>query len=64
MMKLGIGRSEHGWEITYDGIFAPECEALVYATEGEARAACERMAAEWRAWDRRGLADAPHIDAI
>lgn len=62
-MELGIGKSERGWEVTYGGIFGPEEEVAFYATEGEARAACEREAAEWRAWNARGLADAPHMEA-
>ena len=63
-MELGIAKSELGWELTFDGIFAPECETTVYATEGEARNACERTAAQWRAWDREPACDAPHLDAF
>jgi hypothetical protein len=61
-MKLGIGKSELGWEVTYDGIFGPESESTVYKTKSEARAACEQQAAEIRAWNNRSLADAPHMD--
>ena len=47
-MTLGYEKADRGWELTYDGIFGPECESTVYATEREARDACAGvwMAAE------------------
>ena len=62
-MELNVGESERGWEVTYDGIFGPEEGTPFFATEGEARVQCEREAAAALAWDRAGLADAPHMDA-
>lgn len=64
MANLNVAKSERGWEVTYEGIFGPEDETPFFATEGEARAECERQAAEMRAWNRAGLADAPHMDAV
>lgn len=49
-MKLDVGQSERGWEVTYDGIFGAEEESPFFETEGEARKQCEREAAEWSAW--------------
>ncbi len=62
MMILDIGKSERGWEVTYDGIFGAEEDTPFFATEAEARSRCEQEAAEWRAWNNSGLADAPHLD--
>ena len=61
-MTLDIAQSERGWEVTYDGIFGAETESPFFATEGEARQECERVAAQSAAWNARGLADAPHFD--
>lgn len=62
-MTHGYGTTEDGrWEVTYDGIFGP-VGSPTYATAAEAKAACEQQAAESRAWNARGLADAPHMDA-
>ena len=63
-MILNVDKSERGWEVTYDGIFGPECEEPAFKTKGEAVERCERLAAEIRAWNRSGLSDAPHIDAF
>ena len=61
---LRPSKSERGWEI-YDGFaFGPESESTVYATRAECQAACDRANAEIAAWNRRGLADAPHLDAF
>jgi hypothetical protein len=62
-MKLGVGKTENGWEVTFNGIFAPKDEALVFASEGAARAASERLAAAWRMAERaEALADGAHFD--
>lgn len=63
-MRLDVAQSERGWEVTYDDVFGPAEETPAFATEAEARQQCEREAAEWHAWNRRGLADAPHMDAL
>lgn len=69
MRHLRVGKTERGWEIAYsiDGAefsFAPLEESTVYPTQQEATLAAERELAEWRTWNRRGLADAPHLDAF
>ena len=61
--KFRPGKSELGWEL-YDGFaFGPENESDVYATRAECQAACDQANAESAEWNRRGLADAPHLDA-
>lgn len=66
-MRIGIEKSERGWELTYsynNGPFAmgPEEESAAYATRAEAEDARDREVAALNAWNRRGLADAPHAD--
>lgn len=57
------GLSERGWEV-YDGFaFPPESESEVFATESECQRECDRWNAESRAWNLRGMSDAPHMDA-
>jgi hypothetical protein len=67
-MQIGVDKSERGWELTYSyngGPFCmgPEESSRVYATRTKAEQAADRATAEYDAWNRRGLADAPHMDA-
>mgnify|MGYP001597479266 FL=1 len=66
-MQIGVDKTERGWELTYsyDGgpaACGPEEESNVYATRAEAEIAAEQERALDRAWNRAGLADAPHMD--
>ena len=61
--KIGVAKSDKGWEITYDGIFEPEDMHLrIFKTKKDALAAASVVRAEWRMWNKRGLSDAPHMD--
>ena len=67
--QVGVGQTERGWELTFaynDGpaAFGPEEESDVYETEALAWEAAKLCVAEHNAWNRRGLADAPHMDAV
>ena len=67
-MQIGIDKTERGWELTYaynggPAAFGPENESEVYPTRAVAAQARDHQEAEARAWDRTGLADAPHMDA-
>ena len=56
---LKIGQT---WTI-WDG-FAIEPDAPEFRSRSAATAEADRVNAEANAWDRAGLADAPHCDAI
>mgnify|MGYP001568903104 CR=1 FL=1 len=55
-------KTESGWEI-WDGV-AFEADSIVFATRAAAKQAAEMANAETAAWNRAGLADAPHLDAF
>ena len=68
MMTIGIEHTSDGWELNYaynDGpaCLAPYDERIVYRTKADAERARDEEIAATRAWNRVGLADAPHIDA-
>lgn len=66
-MQIGIDKSDLGWELTYaynDGPAAFGADGSpVYRTRALAVIARNEEIAAARAWDRAGLADAPHLDA-
>ena len=66
-MQIIVVETEHGWELGYSfngGPVAcgPEEESEVYSTKQAAIIAADDEIAKTRAWDRAGLADAPHTD--
>lgn len=68
--RIGIQRAErNGWELTYSfngGPFCmgPEEESVVYPTRAQAVIARDKELAATNTWNRSGLADAPHTDAV
>ena len=67
-MRIGVDKTERGWELIYSFNGSPFCvgpeeESVVYNTRAEAEEARQRALGEMRAWERSGLADAPHMDA-
>ena len=60
-------RFEEGWIVVDSQLEAAEFDATVHPLTSEGRLACraeaDRTNAEHRAWNRAGLADAPHMDA-
>ena len=66
-MTITVDETERGWELLYSfnggpACFAPEDESEAFKTRTEALIAAADARERAREWDRRGLADAPHMD--
>lgn len=57
---MTVTRLDGGWAI-WDG-FAFEPDATVYHAQIDAQTCANQVNAEAAAWERAGLADAPHLD--
>lgn len=60
--RYTVTRLLNGWT-WWDGC-AYEPDAIVYPTKAAAQAAADEINATVTAWNRAGLADAPHLDNL